>query len=133
MLTPEQLRSLPRGLTDTYSELSEFILRDIARRIAEAAKITETAEYQMYRAKAIGMSTDEITAKIAEINGVSEKEINELIHSAAEQSDEFDRKMLGESVWSGTPLEENAQLQKLMAAEIKQTHNACWNYTQSLG
>lgn len=133
MLTPEQLRSLPRGLTDTYSELSEFILRDIARRIAKAAKITETAEYQMYRAKAIGLSTDEISAKIAEINGVSEEEINELIRSAAEQSDEFDRKMLGESVWSGTPLEENAQLQKLMAAEIKQTHNACFNYTQSLG
>ena len=53
MLTPEQLRSLPRGLTDTYSELSEFILRDIARRIAKSAKITETAESQMYRAKAI--------------------------------------------------------------------------------
>lgn len=133
MLTPEQLRALPRGLTDTYSELSEFILRDIARRIAKAAKITETAEYQMYRAKAIGLSTDEITAKIAEINGVSENEIDELIRSAAEQSDEFDRKMLGESVWSGTPLEENTQLQKLMAAEIKQTHNACFNYTQSLG
>lgn len=133
MLTPKQLKNLPRGLTDAYSELSEFILRDIARRIAKGAKITDTAEYLMYRAKALGLSTDEITAKIAEINGVSEGVIDELIHSAAEQSDEFDRKMLGETVWSGTPLEKNKQLQNVMAAEIKQTHNACENYTQSLG
>lgn len=133
MLTPKQLQNLPRGLTDAYSELSEFILRDIARRIAKGAKITDTAEYLMYRAKALGLSTDEITAKIAEINGVSEGAIDELIHSAAEQSDEFDRKMLGETVWSGTPLEENKQLQNVMEAEIKQTHNACENYTQSLG
>lgn len=133
MLTPKQLQNLPRGLTDAYSELSEFILRDIARRIANGAKITDTAEYLMYRAKALGLSTDEITAKIAEINGVSEDAIDELIHSAAEQSDEFDRRMLGETVWSGTPLEENKQLQNVMAAEIKQTHNACENYTQSLG
>lgn len=133
MLTPKQLQNLPRGLTDAYSELSEFILRDIARRIAKGAKITDTAEYLMYRAKALGLSTDEITAKIAEINGVSEGAIAELIRSAAEQSDEFDRRMLGETVWSGTPLEENKQLQNVMAAEIKQTHNACENYTQSLG
>lgn len=133
MLTPKQLKNLPRGLTDAYSELSEFILRDIARRIAKGAKITDTAEYLMYRAKALGLSTDEITAKIAEINGVSEDAIDELIRSAAEQSDEFDRKMLGESVWSGTPLKENKQLQNVMAAEIKQTRNACENYTQSLG
>lgn len=133
MLTPKQLQNLPRGLTDVYSELSEFILRDIARRIANGAKITDTAEYLMYRAKALGLSTDEIAAKIAEINGVSEGAIDELIRSAAEQSDEFDRKMLGESVWSGTTLKENKQLQNVMEAEIKQTHNACENYTQSLG
>lgn len=75
MLTPEQLRSMPKSLTDTYSELSEFVLRDIARRIAGAASITATAEYQLYRARALGMSTKEITKKIAEINSIAESEI----------------------------------------------------------
>lgn len=31
MLTPEQLQNLPQELTDLYDQLSEFILRDIAR------------------------------------------------------------------------------------------------------
>ena len=69
MLTPEQLQNLPQELTDLYDQLSEFILRDIARRIAKGAEITDTAEYQLYRAKSLGLSTDEIAAKIAEING----------------------------------------------------------------
>lgn len=38
MLTPEQLQNLPQELTDLYDQLSEFILRDIARRIARARR-----------------------------------------------------------------------------------------------
>ena len=51
MLTPKTLQNLPKRLTDIYSELSEFVLRDIARRIAKAAEITDTAEYKLYRAR----------------------------------------------------------------------------------
>lgn len=95
MLTPKQLQSIPQPLTNIYSELSDFVLQDIAMRIAKAAKITDTAEYQLYRARALGMSKDEITAEIARINGAAEKTIAELIRQAAEKSDEFDRQMLG--------------------------------------
>lgn len=131
MLTPKQLQSLPKPLTDIYSELSDFVLQDIALRISKAAKITDTAEYQMYRARALGMSTDAIKKEIARINGVTEDKIAELIAQAAEQSDEFDRKMLGVS--GGVPLAENTQLQKLMAAQIEQTRGLCTNLTGTLG
>lgn len=133
MLTPQQLQNLPKPLTDIYSELSEFVLKDIARRIAGAAKITDTAEYQLYRARALGLSTVEITKEIAKINGVSEDKIRELILDAAEKSDEFDRKMLSGNDGSAVPLKDNEQLQKLMAAQIKQTGGACTNLTGTLG
>ena len=133
MLTPEQLQNLPQELTDLYDQLSEFILRDIARRIAKGAEITDTAEYQLYRAKSLGLSTDEIAAKIAEINGSSASEINRLIREAAAQSDEFDRKMLGVDKGAAVPLEENAQLQKLISAQIAETAGKCENLTNTLG
>lgn len=133
MLTPQQLQTLPKPLTDIYEELSEFVLRDIARRIAGAAKITDTAEYQLYRARALGMSTKEITAKIAKINSVSEDTICELILNAAERSNEFDARMLTGNDGSAIPLSENEQLQKLMAAQIKQTNGTCKNLTGTLG
>lgn len=131
MLTPKQLQNLPKPLTDIYSELSDFVLQDIAMRIAKAAKITDTAEYLMYRARALGMSTDAIKKEIARINGAAESEIAELIREAAERSDEFDRKMLGVS--GGMTLSENTQLQKLMAAQIEQTRGLCTNLTGTLG
>ncbi|MDE7399665.1 MAG: phage minor capsid protein [Oscillospiraceae bacterium] len=133
MLTPQQLQNLPKGLTDMYSELSEFVLRDIARRISGAAKITDTAEYQMYRARALGMSTKEITAEITRISGISEDKIRELILDAAQKSNEFDAKMLTGNDGSAIPLKDNKQLQKLMAAQIKQTNGACRNFTGTLG
>lgn len=133
MLTPEQLQNLPQELTDLYDQLSEFILRDIARRIAKGAQITDTAEYQLYRARSLGLSTDEIAAKIAEINGSSAAEINRLIREAAAQSDEFDRKMLGADKGAAVPLEENAQLQKLISAQIAETAGKCENLTNTLG
>ena len=133
MLTPEQLQNLPQELTDLYDQLSEFILRDIARRIAKGAQITDTAEYQMYRARSLGLSTDEIAAKIAEINGSSAAEINWLIREAAAQSDEFDRKMLGADKGAAVPLEENTQLQKLISAQITETAGKCENLTNTMG
>ena len=133
MLTPKELQNLPKGLTDIYSELSEFVLRDIARRIAKAAEITDTAEYQLYRARALGLSTKEITQKIAQINGAAESEIENIIREAAEKSDEFDRKMLGADGGAAVPLSENEQLQIFMAGEIDNTHGLCRNYTGTLG
>lgn len=133
MLTPEQLQNLPQELTDLYDQLSEFILRDIARRIAKGAEITDTAEYQLYRAKSLGLSTDEIAAKIAEINGSSASEINRLIREAAAQSDEFDRKMLGVDKGAAIPLEDNQQLQKLISAQIAETAGKCENLTNTMG
>lgn len=133
MLTPKQLQNLPQDLTDLYEQLSEFILRDIARRIAKGAEITDTAEYQLYRARSLGLSTDEIAAKIAEINGSSAAEVNRLIREAAAQSDEFDRKMLGADKGAAIPLEENTQLQKLISAQIKETAGKCENLTNTMG
>ena len=129
MLTPEQLQNLPQDLTDLYDQLSEFILRDIARRIAKGAQITDTAEYQLYRARSLGLSTDEIAAKIAEINGSSAAEINRLIREAAAQSDEFDRKMLGADNGAAIPLDANtrfAQLPQKSGTDAGQ-HTSCEN------
>lgn len=133
MLTPQQLQNLPKELTDLYSELSDFILRDIARRIAKGAKITDTAEYQLYRVRSLGLSEKEIAAKIAEINGDSTDVIDKLIRDAAAQSDEFDRRMLSADDGAAVPLKDNEQLQKLMAAQIKETSGACENLTGTMG
>ena len=133
MLTPEQKQNLPTELTNLYSELTEFILQDIARRIANGAKLTDTAEYQLYRARSLGLSTKEIAAKIAEINGVAATTVEQLIRSAAEQADSGDRDRFGDVDGAAIPLAENEQLQKLISAQIAETSDKCENLTNTLG
>ena len=131
MLTPEQIQNLPTKLTEKYAELNEFILRDLARRIADGAKLTDTAEYQLYRARSLGLSNKEIAAKVAEINDISADVVKQLIRSAAQTSDANDKARLGPA--DGIPLADNAQLQKLMRAQIKYTNSECENLTNTLG
>lgn len=133
MLTPEQLQNLPTGITQKYTELADFIIRDICRRISESGKITDTAEYQIYRAKALGLSNKEIRNKIAEINGVSEKEVNKLFRDVAKTSDEFDRKVFKQPEDAGTPLAENKVLQQTISAQAKQTNETFENITGTMG
>lgn len=130
MLAPEQKRNIPTALTDKYAELTEFILRDIARRIAEGAQLTDTAEYLIYRAKALGLSEKAITAKIAEINGEAAETIEQLIYSAADTADRNDREHLG---ISDSVDADNEPLYKLMKAQVAYTQGECENLTNTLG
>ncbi len=79
------------------------------------------------------MSEKEIAAKIAEINGTSADVIDKLIRDAATKSDEFDRNVLGDNDGAAVPLKDNEQLQKLMAAQIKETTGICENLTGTMG
>lgn len=131
MLTPEQKRNIPTALTDKYAELTEFILRDIASRIAEGARLTDTAEYLLYRAKALGLSEKAIAAKIAEINGEAAETIEQLIYSAADTADRNDREHLGIS--DSIETTDNEPLYKLMKAQVAYTQSECENLTNTLG
>ena len=131
MLTPEQKRNIPTALTDKYAELTEFILRDLAKRIADGAKLTDTAEYQLYRAKALGLSEKAIAAKVAEINGIAAETVEQLIYSAADTADRNDREHLGAS--DAVATEGNEPLYKLMKAQVAYTQSECKNLTNTLG
>ena len=49
MLTPDYLDTLPDALVELWQQVEDDILRDIARRIAKADEVTETAAYQLWR------------------------------------------------------------------------------------
>ena len=58
MLTPEFLERFPQPIFDLFQDLEDEILSDISRRIAKTGKITDTAQWQIERLRAI-LSTDE--------------------------------------------------------------------------
>ena len=67
MLTPEQVNAYAGLMAAPWEELNDRILRDMVRRIIKAGKSTSTAEWQMFRAQALGASRDYLLRQMAAI------------------------------------------------------------------
>ena len=83
MLTPEQLKLIPEGMVGLYQDLEAFVIKDFARRVAKAGKITATAEWQALRAKEIGASLSELEKEIKRVTKLSQDEIDTLMNDVA--------------------------------------------------
>ena len=74
------------GLSDAALALTQPVidelLKDIARRIKDAGAITDTAEYQIYRAQALGESKQAIKAAVARQIKAQDKVIDSLREGA---------------------------------------------------
>lgn len=78
------------GLKDAVLALTEpmidDLVKDISRRIKGAGAITETAEYQIYRAQALGASKKEVERRVAEQLKLQEEVISSLFEYILDKS-----------------------------------------------
>lgn len=93
MLTPQQLAYCADGIVELYSQLNESIVKDIARRIIKAGKITDTADWQTRCLQESGMLYDDILQNVATYSGISEAAIAQLFREAAIESMSYDNKI----------------------------------------
>lgn len=131
MLPPESidaLRILAMQITDP---MTDFLLRDIARRVAEAGQITSTAGYQIWKIQELGTSQKEVKKKLAELLNVSLDEIDEIFRQAAEEGYKFDLSKL--PTVEGVPFEENESLIQIVRAAVELAQDGFKNITQTIG
>ena len=146
-LTPQQLQNIPENIIQLYRDLEEFIIDDIARRIAKTGQLTETAKWQLERAKDLSM--DNIEKEILKTLELANKEVEETLKQSALTSVQAENKIYEEAVKKqikikgNSNFEEavkkqikikgNSNLEKLLEAAIKQTKGELKNISQSLG
>lgn len=131
MLPPDDidaLRILAMQITDP---MTDFLLRDIARRVAEAGQITSTAGYQIWKIQELGKSQKEVKKKLVELLNVSLDEIDEIFEQAAEEGYKFDLSKL--PTVEGIPFEENESLIQIVRAAITLAQDDFTNITQTIG
>ena len=78
MLTPQTLQKLPDDLVDLVSEVQKDIIKSIARKLVKADYLTPSAEWQLYKASQLRLSTKEITVMLAKFTGKSKRQITKL-------------------------------------------------------
>ncbi len=82
MLTPAKLDKLPEPMVQLMAELQDDIIKDICRRITKANYLTPTAEWQLYKANQLRLSSADINRRIAKQLKMRERTVKELYTEA---------------------------------------------------
>lgn len=130
-LTPKQLQNIPENIVQLYRDLEEFIIDDIARRIAKTGQLTETAKWQLERAKDLSM--DDIEKEIQRVLGLANEELENTFKQSALTSVQAESKIYKEAINKEIKIKGNTLLEKVLEAAIKQTKGELKNISQSLG
>lgn len=131
MLTATQIAALRDYAQKLTDPLNDYLIEEIARRVAEAGELTATAQYQTWVAQKLGLSQTEIKKRIKTLLNRSEQEIETLMAQSAEVGYRFDLSALPTA--EAIPFEENAALQRIVSAAVELAQEDFTNITQTLG
>lgn len=130
MLSPGQIDALNILCERAIEPVTEFLLKDIARRIAQAGQFTSSAAYQMWKLQELNMSRKQIEKELRKMLGVSQKELKKLIKQSAEVGYNFD---ISHLPTAAIPFSENESLQQIIKAAVELADKEFKNITQTLG
>lgn len=131
MLTPDQIEAVRLRAGQLMDPVVEFLISDIAERIAEAGQLTSTAAYQVWRAQQLGLSQKQLKKELRKRLKVSQKELEKLMTQAAEVGYDYDISRFPHL--DAVPFAENETLQKIVSAAIEQAEGDFTNLTQTMG
>lgn len=131
MLKPEYFEYASDRMIELYQQLSEFILKDITRRLINAGEMTATADRLLYKLRMMGESKAAIEKKLEQLTKLTRKELRAILQDAVLTSwgadaDSFEQ--IGIEV--SNPLENPAVI-RIMDAQYKRSQVELWNLTQT--
>lgn len=131
MLPPEYFTNREDRLLQLYSELENFILKDITRRLLSAGEMTATADRLIWKLKQMGESQTAIEQKLRKLTGLTQKELRSILQDAVLTSWEDDRATLGQlGIELSNPLKNSAVI-RVMDAEWKKSLGELTNLTRT--
>ena len=130
MLTPEQVQGLQVAFEQMAEPVTEYLVRDVARRVSEAGQLTSTAAYQIWRLQELGKSLPEVEAEVSRLLGKQLEEIRRLFTQAAEVGYNFDIDRLHPDA---VLFAENTSIQQMVSAAVALADQDFQNITQTMG
>lgn len=134
MFTPTEIEALPSAMEQLYRSLQLNIMSDLTERLkANGEEITSAADWQINRLYELGVSKDEIDSLIQSTLDVSDNEIDRIYDEVVKSGYARNEKLYAGKGKEYIPYAENKQLQQLVKAVKNQTKSEYRNITGSLG
>lgn len=132
MLTPQTLQKLPDEMVDLVNEVQMDIIRSIAKKLVKANYLTPSAEWQLYKASQLRMSTDEVNKILAEFTGLSKRQIKKLYTDACKKAINEDAKIYRAYGKDCSSALRSVALSNTLKAGIKNANGMANNLTKSM-
>lgn len=134
MFTPTEIEALPSAMEQLYRSLQLNIMSDLTERLkANGEEITSAADWQINRLYELGVSKDEIDSLIQSTLDVSNDEIDRIYDEVVKSGYARNEELYTSKGKEYIPYAENKQLQQLVKAVKNQTKSEYRNITGSLG
>lgn len=131
MLRAEEIEALRDAASDLLRPVIEYLLRDIAERIAKAGQLTATAQYETWKLQQLGVSQQDLRTYLKKALKISNAKLRQLLTQSAEAGYNYDLSTL--PTVRAIPFDENEAVQQIVRAAIAQTQGTLENLTQTLG
>lgn len=134
MFTPTEIEALPSAMEQLYRSLQLNIMSDLTERLkANGEEITSAADWQINRLYELGVSKDEIDSLIQSTLDVSDDEIDRIYDEVVKSGYARNEELYTGKGKEYIPYAENEQLQQLVKAVKNQTKSEYRKITGSLG
>lgn len=124
---------LAAGVEKKYRDLEVSIMEDVMRRIQKAGKITSTADWQIQRLIILGNSTEDIRALVSKAVDGNEELVRQLYEEVIKNEYTSQKEIYEAAGKEFIPYEQNAELQQITEALIRQSTEELYNITKSTG
>lgn len=134
MFSPTEIEALPSAMEQLYRSLQLNIMSDLTERLkANGEEITSAADWQINRLYELGVSKDEIDNLIQSTLNVSDDEIDRIYDEVVKSGYARNEELYTGKGKKYISYAENKQLQQLVKAVKNQTKSEYRNITGSLG
>lgn len=131
MLTPEYLMQAADPVVEIYSRVEQDILEDIARRVVKTGYFTDTAQWQLKKAKEFGYLQGNVQDILAKATGLSQKEVQKLMTAAGTKSLAFDDVIYKAAGMSPVAVSQSPALMAMLLQGVDTTMALIGNYTKT--
>lgn len=132
MLTPAYLYTVSDEVAATYSQLSNDILADIARRIAKTDVMTPATEWQLQKMAEMNMISSDTVKHLSKTTGKSERQIKKLLRKSGVDALAYDDKVYRAAGLTPTAIAASPALQGIILQGADNVLAVIGNYTKSL-
>lgn len=131
MLRADEIDALRGAAEELTAPIVDYLIQDLAKRVAKAGQLTATAQYETWKLQELGLSQREIKKRLKKLLKVSNRELRKMLTQSAKAGYSYDLRSLPQV--QAIPFRQNEAVQQIVAAAVRLAENDLSNITQTIG